>query len=188
MNENLMKLKALVTETNQVVTNLKNETNAIENDNQIVRAKKFEKIRDYLLECYEVVKELNKDIRVRVNNFEHFGDQITNYIDFNPNPEHRCKPIIFIGKYIDRHGHEDSYKGDCYGIDTETVWRADREQQYIFGCWWSAANEKSFVDNWDQNDFEKKFAIEIEKAITEKANKANEKYQYVTNNSQLLRR
>ena len=78
--------------------------------------------------------------------------------------------------------------GNIEGIDSETTWKTDTEaKQYFFGCWWNKTDEKAFVDNWDQDDFEKKFAAEIDRVVTEKANKANAEYNYVTHNTELLK-
>ena len=83
MNENLARLKALVSETNQVVENLRIETKEKEDSNQIIRAKKFKEIRDYLLECSEIVKEINRSIKVKVNvNIKYLDYPVTTYVQF----------------------------------------------------------------------------------------------------------
>lgn len=191
MNENLMKLRMLVKETNQVIANLKSETQAIEDDNQIVRAEKFERIKNYLIECSEIVKELGVTVNVQiVSNVKYLKYPTTTFIQFKSDAIKRhVKPISFYYRYIDTHGYECSdlgYSSD--GIDAKTTWNTEsNRKQYFFGCWWKEADEKAFVDNWDQDDFEKKFAAEIERVIIEKANKANAEYEYATNNTRLLK-
>lgn len=187
MNENLMKLKALVQETNQVVANLKTESQNIEANNQLLRAKKFAEIRDYLMECHSIASELNSVIRVAIDSTVKYFDYPTDtFIELDGKTrKDDHKPISFLHKYTNNRGN---YHTDWsnYGFNEDTEWKTDKNQQYFFGRWWNAADEKAFVDNWNQDDFEKKFATEVEKLITEKANKANAEYDYATNNTKLL--
>ena len=185
MNENLTRLKALVSETNQVVENLRIETKEKEDNNQIIRAKKFKEIRDYLLECSEIVKEINKSIKVKINvDIKYLKYPVTTYVQFPVKKIKGRDPITFIGVYSDGRNYDNTLQG--YGINENTEWNSEKKKQFFFGFWWEDVDEKAFVDNWNQDEFEKLFAIEVEKAITEIANKANAEYQYVTNNTRLL--
>ena len=191
MNENLMRLKALVKETNQVIANLKSEVLAIEDANQIMRAKRFEQIKENLLECQGIVKELGVSISIPIkSNVRYLHYPTTTFMKLNHKTSERIKPITFSYKYINSKGYECSDSSSCSdeGIDSETTWKTNANaKQYFFGCCWNEADEKAFVDNWDQDDFEKKFAAEIDRVVTEKANKANAEYNYVTHNTELLR-
>ena len=186
MNENLMKLKAVVKETNQVVANLKTESQNIESDNQLLRAKKFAEIRDYLMDCHSIVSELNTVIRVPIDaTVKYLRYETCTFIELDGRTNKgKHKPVSFFYAYVDGNGRH------CYentdGFDGNTEWKLKNDKQYFFGCWWNESDEKAFVDNWNQDDFEKRFAAEIEKEITEKANKANAEYEYVTHNTELL--
>lgn len=188
MNDNLMRLKALVKETNEVVANLENEIGTIEDDNQVMRAEKFNNILSYLMDCYEIVKELGVSVSIPINvNVRYLMYPATTYIKINHNLKGTKYPITFSYDYVNynrgTNGHEDE---TTYGLDSETKWDPDKRHQYFFGCWWKTEDEKFFVDNWDQDEFEKQFAAKIEEAITKKASDMNDKYNHVTNNTRLL--
>ena len=189
MNANLERLKALVTETNEVVANLNNETEDIKRSNQEERAIKFVSIRDFLMDCWEIAKEINPNIQVKldITDVKRIGYDAEVWILFNTTNERRTK-ICFLSKYYSRNKHEQNREIDS-GFNADTLWKVGSERQYdIFPYYFGVQNEFDFVDKWNQEEFEKRFAAEIEKAITEKASKANEKYQTAVNSSELLRR
>ena len=191
MNENLMKLKALVEETNQVVANLKTESQNIESDNQLLRAKKFAEIRDYLMDCHSIVSKLNTVIRVPIDaTVKYLMYETCTFIELDGRTNRgKHKPVSFFYKYVDRDGNYRSADSSPDGFfDGNEKWDPEKNRQYFFGCWWGGSDEKAFVDNWNQDEFEKKFAAEVERVIIEKANKANAEYEYVAHNTELLRR
>ena len=188
MNANLERLKALVTETNEVVANLNKETEDIKESNQEERVIKFASIRDFLMDCWEIAKEIRTDVKVKlsISNLKKIGYDTEVWILFNTTNERRTR-ICFISEYYFR--NQELNRDIDSGFDAESVWKADSERQYdIFPYYFGVQNEFDFVDKWNQEEFEKRFAAEIEKAITEKASKANEKYQTAVNSSELLRR
>lgn len=189
MNANLERLKALVTETNEVVANLNKETENIELNNQGARAEKFREIRDYLMECYKIAQECGSAIKVEIKTSVRYLDyDTTTFLRISGSAKSK-KPIQFEIKYIDKRGDErHDWPSDSYGIGPDTEWKNNGYKQCFFGTWFNESDENDFVDKWNQEEFEKKFAAEIEKAITEKASKANEKYQTAVNSSELLRR
>jgi len=188
MNDNLMRLKALVKETNEVVANLENEIGAIEDDNQVMRAEKFNNLLSYLMDCYEIVKELGVSVSIPINvNVCYLMYPTKTYIKINHNLKETKYPITFSYDYVNYNRGTNGYENETtYGLDSETKWDPDKRHQYFFGCWWKTEDEKFFVDNWDQDKFEKQFAAKIEEAITKKANDMNDKYNHVTNNTRLL--
>ena len=186
MNENLERLKALVAETNEVVSNLQKETDNIKADNQSVRVEKFRQIRDYLMECYEIAKSCGDIITIKLNiNHKYLNYETENYMRISCNCSEK-KPIIFGFDYFGRDGWDRYNYSNSYGITHDSEWVPNKEKQYLFNSHWSANDEQDFVDNWDQADFDKKFAAEVERIITEKANKANEKYQKAVTSSETL--
>ena len=185
MNENLSRLMALVKETNEVVNNLRNETNEIEENNVGARAKKFIKIRDYLLECYEIANELNICIKVPL----FFLDEDKElYINFNAYDRHNGRRLKVAFNTND-HGYRGSWESisSSHSIDENTVWKTDWKQQFIFSCYAKIEDENRFIDTWNQDEFEKKFAAEVEKEIIKRANEANEKYNDAMNSSEMLK-
>ena len=187
MNANLERLKALVAETNEVVANLNKETEDIKGSNQEERVGKFASIRDYLMDCWEITKEIGVDIKVKLTlSVKRISYDTEVWLLFNTSGIRR-KKICFVSEY---YSHNSGLNRDVdSGFDAESVWEADSVRQYnIFPYYFGVQNEFDFVDKWNQEEFEKRFAVEIEKAITEKASKANEKYQTAVNSSELLRR
>lgn len=187
MNENLARLKALVTETNEVVANLNKETEDIKGSNQEERAHKFAAIREYLLDCYEITREIGKNIKVKLDlaDVKRISYDTKVWILFDLSKTSK-RPIRFYSEYIDKYGVNSDIDN---GFDADTVWKVDSEKQYdIFPYYFSTQNEFDFIDKWDQDEFEKRFAVEVEKLITEKASKANENYQSAVNSKELLRR
>ena len=177
MNENLARLKALVAETNEVIANLNNETESIRKGNDEERLKKYPEIRDYLMECVEIAKSLGTWFKVKVDipGYAYLGYTSELFLVLNYDKNY---PIKFRTEYVDRRGdkctsHDIAFKNPS-GIDIPYTFKEH--------------NSMNFIDNWNQEVFEKRFAAEVEKAITEKASKANEKYQTAVNSSKLLRR
>lgn len=187
MNENLARLKALVAETNEVVANLNKETESIKEGNQEERAIKFALIRDYLMDCWEVAREIGVDIKVKLDGkFERITYTTDVWLVLNVTRS-RKQPILFYSEYYSRNLGLSRNEDDGFGADS--VWKVDDARQYsLFPCFFGLQNEFDFVDKWNQEAFEKRFAAEVEKAITEKANKANEKYQTAVNSKALLGR
>lgn len=183
MNENLERLKALVVETNEVVKNLNKETETIKQKNQEERIAKFATIRDYLFDCYDVIKDLHKKIVVKIDipNVKCLGYPAETFIEFHDN---NSKPFNIMLRYVDRRGCASSEYGREIANNME--WKPESEKQYIGPCWFTQQNEYDFVDLWDKEAFEKRFAIEVEKVITEKANKANDKYDSEMNRRRIL--
>lgn len=190
MNENLSRLKALVAETNQVVANLHSESEEIEKKNQVMRAERFNQIKDYLMECYDIVQEIGVNIRVKIDtNVKYLCYPTTTYIQFLPKVPGRVKrykSISFYYEYVDNGGNFEHSMDGYEGFGQETQWKSEEKQQYFFGCWWKSEDEKAFVDNWNQDAFEKAFASEIEKAITAKAEQANAEYQCTIQSKEAL--
>ena len=187
MNANLERLKALVAETNEVVANLNKETEDIKGSNQEERVGKFASIRDYVMDCWEVAKEIGVDIKVKLDlSVKRISYDTEVWLLFNTS-ENRRKKICFVSEYYSRNSGLNREVDS--GFDADSAWKAESERQYdIFPYYFGVQNEFDFVDKWNQEEFEKRFAAEIEKAITEKASKANEKYQTAVNSSELLRR
>lgn len=186
MNENLERLKALVAETNEVVSNLQKETDNIKADNQAVRVEKFRKIRDYLMECHEIAKSCGDVITIKLDiNHKYLGYDTVNYMRISCNTCEK-KPITFGYDFCRRDGWDRYNWSSSYGIAPDSEWDPGKTKQYMFNSSWDASDEQDFVDNWDQADFDKKFAAEVERIITEKANKANEKYQKAVTSSETL--
>lgn len=188
MSENLARLKALVAETNEVVANLNKETENINVSNQITRLIKFREIRDYLMECYKITQTCGRRIRVKINSSAKYLDyDTTTFLQISCDAC-EIKPITFVFEYIDRVGDRCiSDLADSSGIGAETEWKTDKKRQYFFGSWFNNSDECYFVDNWDQEEFEREFAAEVERVITEKANEANEKYQNALSSQKLLK-
>ncbi|SFU37360.1 hypothetical protein [Butyrivibrio sp. INlla21] len=185
MNENLERLKSLVAETSEVIKNLNKETETIKQKNQEERVSKFVTIRDYLFDCYDVIKDLHRRIVVKIDipNVKCLGYPAETFIEFNDNSS---KPINIMLRYVDKHGCTSSDYGR--EITNNMEWKPESERQYIGPCWFTQQNEYDFVDLWDKETFEKRFAIEVEKALTEKANKANDKYDNALNRKAMLQK
>lgn len=184
MNENLAKLKALIAETNEVVANLNKETNNIRQSNQDERVHKFAAIRDYLLDCYEVVKDLHERIMIKIDvpNVTFIDYTMETFIVFQDNCS---QPIFTKCKYRDSSDCFRSLDGKI--ITSDTVWRKDNAKQYLFPSCFTQQNEFDFVDLWDKETFEKRFATEVEKIITKKARQANDQYDYEVNKKAILK-
>lgn len=189
MSENLARLKALVAETNEVIANLNKETEDINASNQIARVVKFREIRDYLMECYKIAQTCGKRIRVKINSsVRYLNYDTTTFLQISCNDGEK-KPIQFFHEYIDRDGDKcTSSSGTGYGIGADTEWKAENPHQYFFGAWFKTSDEREFVDNWNQEDFEKRFAAEVEEIITEKATIANKNYHNALDSQGILRR
>lgn len=180
MNENLARLKALVAETNEVVANLNKETESIKEGNQEERKKKYLEIRDYLMECVEIARELNTWLKVEIDipdySYLHYPTKV--FLALNHEEKY---PIEFRKEFIDRSGDQRVYNDRAFREDYA---REGMDLPYDF----NHHDKNNFIDNWNQEVFEKRFAAEVERAITEKANKANEKYQTAVNSKALLGR
>lgn len=181
MNENLKRLKALVAETNEVVANLNKETEDIRNENQEERAKKYEEIKAYLKECVEITRELDACLKVRVDipgyHYLGYSTEIFLYIR-----DDKDTPLKFVTEYVrkggDRCTREDRAFRDI-SLMSEVI-----DLPYDL----SQHNSYNFIDNWNQEVFEKRFAAEVERAITEKAEAANKKYKQAVDSQEILRR
>lgn len=167
MNANLERLKALVAETNEVVANLNKETEDIRNGNQEERAKKYAEIKDYLLECVDIAMSLGTWLKVKIDipNFSYLHYPTEVFLEIYGD---KAYPLKFRKEYTDSRGshcvdHDRAFRDSVNGIDLP----------YAF----NDHNSNNFIDNWNQEVFEKRFAAEIERAITEKAEAANKKYQ-----------
>ena len=178
MNENLKRLKALVAETNEVVANLNKETEDIRNENQEERAKKYEEIKAYLKECVEIARELDAWLKVRVDipGYHYLGYPTEIFLYIRKDKD---TPLEFVKEYVrkgdDRCTSEDrAFRDKVEGIDLP----------YDF----SQHNSYNFIDNWNQEVFEKRFAAEVERVITEKAEAANKKYRQAVDSQEILRR
>lgn len=177
MNKNLERLKALVAETNEVVANLNNETESIRKENDEARMEKYVEIRDYLMECVEIAKSLGVWLKVKVDitGYAYLGYTSELFLMLNYDKNY---PIKFRTEYMDRRGDK------CSSHDVAFIDSSKMDIPYSF----KEHNSMNFIDNWNQEVFEKRFAAEVERAITEKANKANEKYQTAIHSQDLLRR
>ena len=184
MNENLAKLKALIAETNEVVANLNKETNNIRQSNQDERVHKFAAIRDYLLDCYEVVKELHERIMIKIDvpNVTFVDYTVETFIVFQDNCS---QPFFTKCEYRDSSDCFHSFDGRI--ITSDTVWEKDKVKQHLFPSCFTQQNEFDFVDLWDKETFEKRFATEVEKIITKKARQANDQYDYEVNKKAILK-
>lgn len=177
MNENLARLKALVAETNEVIANLNNETESIRKENDEERLKKYTEIHDYLMECVEIAKSLGTWFKVKVDipGYAYLGYTSELFLKLNCDKNY---PIKFWTEYIDECGDKRTSHDIAFinpsGIDIPYTFKEH--------------NSMNFIDNWNQEVFEKRFAAEVEKALTEKANEANEKYQAAINSQEILRR
>lgn len=177
MNENLARLKALVAETNEVIANLNNETESIRKENDEERLKKYTEIHDYLMECVEIAKSLGTWFKVKVDipGYAYLGYTSELFLVLNYDKNY---PIKFRTEYVDRRGDK------CTSHDIAFTDSSKMDIPYSF----REHNSMNFIDNWNQEVFEKRFAAEVERALTEKANKANEKYQAAINSQEILRR
>lgn len=175
MNQNLERLKALVAETNEVVANLNKETENIREGNQEERLKKYVEIRTYLMECVEITKNLGTWLKVKVDipEYSYIGYPSELFLMLNYDKKY---PIKLRTVYVDRRGDT------CSSHDIAFVNEDKVDLPYSL----NDHNKRNFIDNWNQEVFEKRFAAEVERAITEKANKANEKYQTAVNSQNLL--
>jgi hypothetical protein len=178
MNENLKRLKALVAEASEVVANLNKETEDIWNENQGERQKKYDEIKAYLLECVEIAKELDTVIKVKVDipSYAYLGDPTEVFLKLN---RYNDSPIEFLTERITPNGDRNykssrAFRNNVINMDLPY----DLEQH----------NSSNFIDNWNQEVFEKRFAAEVERAITEKAEKANEMYRQAVNSQEILGR
>lgn len=178
MNENLAKLKALVKETNEVISNLDKETEEIRNKNNEERLKKYNEIKEYLTECVEIAKELKAMFKIQIDipGYKYLGDSAEVFLRLNYSKEY---PINFLTTYVNHNGNSYStddraFRDGVIGMDLP--YRLNQHDSF------------NFIDNWDQDVFEKRFAAEVEKAITEKAAKANERFDSAVNSSEILGR
>lgn len=184
MNENLKRLQELVKETNQVVANLAKETESIEDANNLIRASKFREIRDFLFECYDIVKDLRAVVLIPINipDTKKIDHEATVYIQIGLSEK---DPVRILLSYFDNRGDLSYSEGHTFKRDME--WKPENKKQYFFSCHFTVQNEYDFVDKWDQAGFEKEFATQIESVITEKANKANAKYQDAIDRAKIIR-
>lgn len=184
MNENLKRLQELVKETNQVVANLARETESIEDSNNLIRASKFREIRDFLYECYDIVKELKAVVRIPIYipNVQVMGYNATSYIQIGFSKD---SPVRILLSYFDARDNLSCSDGQV--IKRNAEWNPEYEQQRLLSCWFTVQNEYDFVDKWDQAGFEKEFAAQIESEITEKANKANAEYQDAIDRAKVIK-
>ena len=166
MNANLERLKALVAETNEVVANLNKETEDIKKRAREEKAKKYAAINEYLKECYEIAKTIGACFKIKID--------IPDYHCYEYPAELYIRldlkfGIDFLAICSNGNSYAENAKGYYYQGKLKVPRLPDKDNCDIF------------MDNWDQETFEKRFAAEVERAITEKAEKANKEYQEAVN-------
>lgn len=183
MNKNLQRLNELVTETNKVIENLKQDVEEIIEDNELKRKKRYEKIYATILDCKEITDKLKPhSIKVLVKgthedclakNIEHtewdgsFVRENGIYLVFNGHDRFNTKVRDDVQLLS---GHDIIARYDGYKISSE--YYLANENKFMP----TRKTYQSMIDNWNKEAFETEFMKQVEKVIADKAEKANAEY------------
>lgn len=166
MTENLQKLMDLVTEVSDLTKKVNADTAALKAEYDANNQAKLDRIRKELEGYITVARELSNDVYVKTDGYSRYSsgeawDNLALKISGSTN--------VSAGVYTWDKGKCISYLG-CLGPEYKRAKRGDYNSNLSYDI-------DEIIDNWNSEQFERRFSEAVRDIIQKKAEKANRAYE-----------